>query len=151
MRSVTCVGLSHQVAASCACKLQVHFDMKGFIMKGFIGQNYDSFHKWYAGQVQIFVIHCHPWVRTVNHHESQCQWFIPDSLPTLRWCASCTYGDRMSALRFRRKSILYTRFGLGILTHNVVTFFGAKFPQPVENSRAPSLATILVAVTVVRP
>jgi len=52
-------------------------------------------------------------------------------------------------LRFRRKSILYTRFGLGILTHNVVTFFGAKFPQPVENSRASSLATILVTVVVV--
>jgi len=37
----------------------------------------------------------------------------------------------------------------GILTHNVVTFFGAKFPQPVENSRASSLATILVTVVVV--
>jgi len=41
------------------------------------------------------------------------------------------------------------RFGLGILTHNVVTFFGAKFPQPVESSRTSSLATILVTVVVV--
>ena len=52
-------------------------------------------------------------------------------------------------LRFQRKSILYTRFGLGILMHNVVTFFGAKFPQPVESSCMSSLATILVTVVVV--
>src|SRR5882762_1204858 len=29
-----------------------------------------------------------------------------------------------------------------LATHNVITFYGAKFPQLVENSRALSLATI---------
>jgi len=42
------------------------------------------------------------------------------------------------------------RFGPGILTHNVVTFFGTKFPQPVENSCISSLATILLTVVVVQ-
>ena len=41
------------------------------------------------------------------------------------------------------------RFGPEAVTHNVVAFFGAKFPQLVENSRASSLATIPVTIVVV--
>jgi hypothetical protein len=41
------------------------------------------------------------------------------------------------------------RFGPESVTHIIVAFFGVKFPQLVENSRASSLATILVTVVVV--
>src|SRR5882762_10255598 len=56
----------------------------------------------------------------------------------------------LKTLQFRRKSILYKRFGPGHLTHYVVAFFGAKFPQLIKNSCASSLATILVTVIVVQ-
>src|SRR5882762_1405896 len=53
-------------------------------------------------------------------------------------------------LQFQRKSILYTRFGPELETHNVVTFFGVKSPRLVENSHTSSLATIPVTVVVVQ-
>src|SRR5882762_8016020 len=55
----------------------------------------------------------------------------------------------VSVLRFQRKSILCMRFGPETVTHNVVAFFGAKFPQLVENSRTSSLATIPVTIVVI--
>ena len=42
------------------------------------------------------------------------------------------------------------RFGPELVMHIIVAFFGAKFPRLIENSRASSLATILVTVVVVR-
>jgi len=41
------------------------------------------------------------------------------------------------------------RFGPEAVMHNVITFFGAKFPQSVENSSVLSLATIPVTDVVV--
>src|SRR5882762_11961247 len=35
-----------------------------------------------------------------------------------------------------------------LATHNVITFYGVKFPQLVENSRASSLATIPATIVV---
>ena len=35
-----------------------------------------------------------------------------------------------------------------LATYNVITFYGAKFPQLVENLRASSLATIPVTIVV---
>src|SRR5882762_11857256 len=55
----------------------------------------------------------------------------------------------VSVLRFRRKSILYMRFGPETVTHNVIAFFSAKFPQLVENSRVSSLATIPATIVVI--